>query len=147
MIDLRTQAVLQQVFRRESLSLLRYVGEAFPWTTAAGGPALDRFRDIEAEDRDATAALGRFLFRRHIAPSYTGTFPSKFTTINFTALGYLLPRIIDGQRLSLADLERDTATVTDPDALSELEKLLAVKREHLAELEGLKVSRHEASKV
>jgi hypothetical protein len=146
-IDPQSQALLQQTFRRESLSMLRYVGEAFPWTTADGGPALQRVRDIEAEDREATASLGRFLFRRHIAPSYTGSYPSNFTTINFLALGYLLPRIIDGQRKALADLERDTAAVTDADARAELEKLLAVKREHLAELEALNVPKGEATKV
>ena len=35
-MDARTQAVLQQAFRRESLSLLRYVGEAYPWAVARG---------------------------------------------------------------------------------------------------------------
>ena len=76
MIDPRTQALLQRVFRRESLSMLRYVGEAFPWTSAGGDAALRRLREIEAEDREATADLGLFLFRRRIPPSYTGSFPS-----------------------------------------------------------------------
>ena len=37
--------------------------------------------------------------------------------------------------------------MTDIDAKAELEKLLAVKRLHLSELEGLKVPRGEATKV
>ena len=147
MIDPRTQALLQQAFRRESLSMLRYVGEAFPWTAAAGDSALRRLREIEAEDREATADLGRFLFRRRIPPSYTGSFPSAFTTINFISLEYLLPRLVESQRKALADLERDLAAATDVDARAELEKLLAVKRFHLSELEGLKAPRGEATKV
>ncbi len=146
-MDPRTQAVLRQAFRRESLSMLRYVGEAYPWAGANGGGALKRLRDIEAEDREATASLGRFLFRRHVPPSFFGTFPVGFTTINFLSLEHLLPRLVADQRRAVADLERDAAAVSDPDAKAELEKLLAVTREHLSELEALKAPRGESTKV
>ncbi|HBI45118.1 MAG TPA: hypothetical protein DDY78_20005 [Planctomycetales bacterium] len=146
-IDLRTRTLLQQTFRRESLSLLRYIGEAFPWTVAAGDGALKRVSEIVAEDRGATEALGRFLFRRRIPPSFSGAYPSGFTTLNFLSLEYLLPRLVDTQRKALAELESDAAAVTDIDAKTELEKLLAVKRLHLTELEALKVPRGESTKV
>jgi hypothetical protein len=146
-MDPRTAAALQQAFRRESLSLLRYVGEAYPWTSANGGAALARLREIEAEDRSAAAALGRFLFRRHVPPSVSNTFPVSFTTANFLALEHLLPRLIDAQRQAIAELERDAAAVADADAKAELRKLLTVKRMHLSELEGLKAPHGEATKV
>ncbi len=146
-MDLRTQALLQQAFRRESLSMLRYVGEAYPWAGAEGGAALARLRDIEAEDRAETTALGRFLFRRHVSPSFAGSFPSGFMTINFLSLEHLLPRLIADQRRAVADLERDAAAVADPDAKAELERILAVKREHLGELETLKLPHGETTKV
>jgi hypothetical protein len=146
-IDARTRTLLQQTFRRESLSMLRYIGEAFPWTVAAGHPALERVAEIVAEDRAATEALGRFLFRRRIPPSFSGAYPSGFTTMNFLSLEYLLPRLVDTQRKAVADLECDVAAVTDADAKVELEKLLAVKRFHLQELEGLKVPQGESTKV
>jgi hypothetical protein len=146
-IDPRTRALLQATFRRESLSMLRYVGEAFPWTANGGDAALERVGEIVAEDRAATEALGRFLFRRRIPPSFSGAYPSGFTTMNFVALGYLLPRLVDTQRKAVADLESDAAAVTDVDAKMELEKLLAVKRMHLTELEGLRVPRGESTKV
>jgi len=146
-IDPRTRTLLQQTFRRESLSLLRYVGEAFPWTVAAGDAARRRVAEIVAEDRGATEALGRFLFRRRIPPSFSGAYPSGFTTMNFLSLEYLLPRLVDTQRKALAELESDAAAVTDIDAKTELEKLLAVKRLHLTELEALKVPRGESTKV
>ena len=147
MIDPRTQALLQQAFRRESLSMLRYVGEAFPWTTDAGGAVLARLREIEAEDRAAVAGLGRFLFKRHIPPSFSGSFPGGFMTINFLSLEHLLPRLVDAQRQAVADLERDAAAAADADAQAELEKLLAVKRLHLSELEALHLPHGEATKV
>src|SRR5271165_6937469 len=105
-MDPRTQALLQQAFRRESLSMLRYVGEAYPWVGVGDGAALKRLRDVEAEDRAATTGLGRFLFRRHISPSFTGSFPSGFMTINFLSLDHLLPRLVADQRRAVADLER-----------------------------------------
>lgn len=146
-IDSRTRLLLQQTFRRESLSLLRYIGEAFPWTVAAGHPALARVAEIVAEDRAATESFGRFLFRRRIPPSFSGAYPSGFTTLNFLSLEYLLPRLVDTQRQALADLESDVGAVTDADAKAELEKLLAVKRLHLTELAALKVPRGESTKV
>lgn len=146
-IDDRTRKLLQQTFRRESLSMLRYIGEAFPWTVAAGDGVLKRVSQIVAEDRNATEALGRFLFRRRIPPSFSGAYPSGFTTLNFVSLEYLLPRLSQTQRQAVADLERDVAAVTDADAKAELEKLLAVKRLHLTELETLKVPHGESTKV
>jgi hypothetical protein len=146
-IDSRTRVLLQQAFRRESLSMLRYVGESFPWTVVAGHPTLARVAEIVAEDRAATESLGRFLFRRRIPPSFSGAFPSGFTTMNFLSLEYLLPRLVETQRQAVVDLENDMASVTDADAKAELEKLLAVKRFHLNELETLKVPRGESTKV
>jgi len=146
-IDSRTRVLLQQTFRRESLSMLRYIGDAFPWTVAAGHPALERVAEIVAEDRSATESLGRFLFRRRIPPSFSGAYPSSFTTMNFLSLEYLLPRLVDTQRKAVADLESDIGAVTDGDAKTELEKLLAVKRFHLKELESLKVPHGESTKV
>ncbi len=146
-IDARTRILLQKTFRRESLSMLRYIGEAFPWTVAAGHPALERFAEIVAEDRAATEALGRFLFRRRIPPSFSGSYPSGFTTMNFLSLEYLLPRLVDTQRAAVADLESDVAAATDADAKAELEKLLAVKRFHMKDLEALKVPHGESTKV
>ena len=144
-IDPRTRVLLQQTFRRESLSMLRYIGEAFPWT--AGDGVLRRVAEIVAEDRSATEALGRFLFRRCIPPSFSGAYPSAYTTLNFVSLEYLLPRLVKTQRQAVTELESDVTAVTDPDAKTELEKLLAVKRLHLSELEALKVPRGESTKV
>ena len=67
--------------------------------------------------------------------------------MNFLSLEYLLPRLVESQCQAVADLDSDIAAVTDADAKGELEKLLAVKRLHLSELESLKVPHGEATKV
>jgi hypothetical protein len=141
MIDARTQAVLQNLLRRETLSLLQYVGEAFPWAAPGEEAALDRLRKLVAEDRESTAALGRFLTRLRRMPPYLGTYPTSYTSLGFVSLDFLLPRLAEEQRGSVAELERDLAVITDPEARAELERMLAMKRRHLATLEELTAAR------
>jgi hypothetical protein len=136
-IDPRTGALLQAVVRRESLSLLSYVGDAFPWATAADGAALAALKQVVAEDRAATAVLRRWMARRRVPPPYVGSYPVGFTTLNFVALDHLLPRLLAEQRRAVADLERDRSAASDAEAKAELDKLLAAKRRHVAALEGL----------
>jgi hypothetical protein len=137
MIDPASAATLEQVFRRESLSLLRYVGDAFPWTTMRGGAALERLRGLVDAERDAVAAIGRYFQRHRIVLPPTGSYPSQFTTVNFVALSYLLPRLAAFERESIAALERDLAQVKDGDARQLLDTLVEVKRRNLAALEEM----------
>jgi hypothetical protein len=136
-IDPRTRALLHEAVRRASLSLLNYVGDAFPWTTAEGDAALAKLRQIVAEDREATGALGRFLAKKRMPPPFIGSYPGGFTTMNFVGLDYLLPRLVAAQRQEVAALERDRGAVTDAEARAEWDKVLAVKRRHLTALERL----------
>ena len=39
-MNAQTVVLLQDIVRRESLSLLTYIGEAFPWTTSRGADTL-----------------------------------------------------------------------------------------------------------
>jgi hypothetical protein len=136
-IDARTQALLQEVLRREERSELMYVAAAYPWAAARGHAARDALQALIREEADALATLGRWLTRRRINLPYLGVFPTAFTTINFLALDYLLPRLRDRQREAVARLERDAHAVSDPEARAQLDGLLALKRRHLATLESL----------
>ena len=137
MIDAPTRDALSAIIRRESLSMLSYVGDAYPWTTARGHHALDRLQKIVRTHREAVVALGRFLVRRQVPLPYIGNFPSNFTTINFLSLDYLIPKLIESEKQSIADLERNLRSIHHGEARAEVEKLLAVKREHLKQLEAL----------
>jgi hypothetical protein len=136
-IDGQTQALLQEVLRREGRSELMYVAEAYPWAAARGHAARDALQALIREEADALTALGRWMTRRRVALPYLGAFPTAFTTLNFLALDYLLPRLRDLQREAVARLERDAQAVTDPEARAQLESLLALKRRHLVALESL----------
>jgi hypothetical protein len=135
-IDAPTQALLQDVLRRESLSLLQYIRDAFPWTAVGEEATWGRLRQTADEDGRAVAALGRFLGRRRIPLPYVGQYPVDFTSINFVALDWLLPRLAEAQRHEVTALEADVKRATDPDACAELQRLLDVKRQHLAALEA-----------
>lgn len=145
MIDAHAQRLLQEILQRESRSVLTYVGEAYPWTRWAEEKVLTDLLQIIAAEREAVAGLGRFLVRQRITLPYLAPYPSHFTTINFLALDFLLPRLIEQERRSIADLERDRAALKDPAAQVEVDKLLALKRRHLPRLEELASTQTQAS--
>jgi hypothetical protein len=136
-IDAHSQTLLQDILRRESRSALSYVAEAYPWTNSAGEKSLTDLQTLIAAEREAVACLGRFLVRHCVPLPYLPSYPAGFTTINFLALDFLLPRLIEEERRSIADLERDLAALMDPAARAEVEKLLDLKRRHLPQLEEL----------
>jgi len=134
-IDPQTVARLHEIMRRESLSVLLYVGQAYPWTLARNNAALTELKRIIDEEREAINGLGTFLVRRHAALPWIGSFPSNFTTINFLSLDYILRRLIDYELPSIQQLEKDITAITDADARAKVQALLDSKRQHLRELE------------
>jgi hypothetical protein len=130
-------ARLEAAIRREGRSLLQYVSEAYPWAKSAGDTTPDKVRDLAREERDALGTLTKFLARRRHTVPYLGAFPMAFTTMNFVSLDYLLPRLVESARQSIAALERDRAALTDADAKPELDRLIELKRNHLKALEAL----------
>ena len=137
MIDPHSQTLLQDILRRESRSVLLYVDEAFPWTTLTEEKSWTTLRQLIAEERQAVTALGQFLVRQRVPLPFLPSFPVQFTTINFLAFDYVLPRLLDSERQSIAALERDLPALKNPAAHAEVEKLLALKRRHLPQLEAL----------
>ncbi len=137
MIDSHSQELLQNLLRRESRSELMYVAEAYPWTSSTETRTLGQLQELIAEERDAVTHLGRFLVRHRVPLPFLPSFPSHFTTINFLALDFILPRLIEYERHSIDELERDLATAKDPAAHREMEKLRNLKRHHLTRLEAL----------
>src|SRR5260370_32290861 len=136
-LDTKTQALLQEIFRREGQSFLLYVHDSFPWTTSAGEPALQRLRQLIAAERAALTALGRFLARHRVPLPFLGSYPSNFLSFNFVSLDHLMPRLVDAEKRLLADLERDLASGSDAVARAELTKLVELKRHNLKELGAL----------
>jgi hypothetical protein len=136
-IEAQELAIFQEIVRRESRSLLQYIHDSYPWTPSGERTALDQIRKLATEQQENAAALGKWLARnRHFMP-YLGSYPSAFTTINFVSLDYIIPKLIDDERLGLAHLDADLAVITNSGARPLVEAIAAKKREHLQVLEAL----------
>jgi hypothetical protein len=133
-MDDRTAGLVQEEIRRGSRSLLQYLADAVPWTAAEDQDTWARLRRLIEEDREALAALARLLRRHRLAPPYLGPYPEPFTTLNDLSLDRLLPLLVEHQGRDVAVLETELARVQDAEARLHLERLLEVKRRHLAEL-------------
>jgi hypothetical protein len=136
-MDAQSQAILSDLFRKTSRSLLQYVRDSFPWTTPGDDEGLKRLHDLAAEEETQLAALGRFFTHNHRALPYPGSYPSSFTTINFISLEYLRKLLVDYQRQAIADVEAKLPLVHDPEARAQIQALLKLKRAHLTALEHL----------
>lgn len=137
MIDRTQILLLQEIAHRESRSFLQYIEDSFPWTEAAEQPTLTLLRQLIREEQGGTVGLLRLLHRRHLAPPYLGSYPEPFTALNYMALDYLLPLLVEHQRKGVADLERDLGRLTDAEAVAEVRKILETKRRHLHALKTL----------
>lgn len=137
MIDPQTLACLHEIIRRESLSVLPYVGQAYPWTTAQNNAALLELKRIIDEEREAINSIGVFLTRRRVGVPWIGSFPSSFTTINFLALDHILRLLIEYEKRSIPLVEKELQVITDAGARTLVQALLDSKRQHVRELELL----------
>ena len=144
MIAPRESALLQKILRRETRSLLQYVGDTFPWPTLDAGAALTVLENLVASERDAAAELARFLARQRQSLPWLGPYPQDFTTLNYVSLDNLLPRIIQSEQDDIAQLESDLAALTSEDARAEVEKILAIKRRNLETLRQLRAKSEES---
>ncbi len=136
-IDPASLTVLEQILRRESLSLLSYIGDAYPWTTTEGSAGLKTLNQLIQQEKQAITDLGRYLIRRRATPPFIGSYPAGFTSWNFIDLKILVPRLLELQQRSINELQADLAKIHDESARKEVERLLAVKKMTLAALESL----------
>ncbi|MBI3407044.1 MAG: hypothetical protein HY040_01645 [Planctomycetes bacterium] len=133
-MDARTQTILQDLVRKEGRSLLQYVGESFPWTTAKNHDALPVLFQMVKEEQDGAAAIVRLLMKRKVRPPYLGAYPMSYTTINYISLDHLLPYLVDFEKRRIAELERELPLLDDVEARATVLSLLDTKRRHLQNL-------------
>ena len=131
------EKLLEGIIRREACSFLQYVREAFPWATAGKEDTVAQVLRFATREKEAVARIAQWLLRRHRGLPPTPSFPMEFTDSNFVSIDYLLPRLLDAQRESVAALEADLARLTDVPARELVQQLLTLKREHLQALETL----------
>jgi hypothetical protein len=137
MLDAATTVILAKVLRRESLSVLQYAGQAYPWAQENEHAAVKEIRKLWEEDRECIGDLTRFLAKHRVRPPFIGAFPTNFTTLNFIGVDFVLAKLVADQKRAVADLERDLAAITDAQAQEPILRMLEVKKKHLPILEQL----------
>jgi hypothetical protein len=136
-MDLATAKLLQDLVRREGRSLLQYVSESFPWTTHKNHHALPILFEMVKEEQEGAAAIVKLLLKNRVRPPYLGAYPMSFTTINYMALDFLLPYLIEFENRRIAELENDLVVVTEDEAKDLLKMLLEMKQRHVLTLTNL----------
>jgi hypothetical protein len=136
-MDSTTTAILQGLVRKEGRSLLQYVGESFPWTTAKNHHALPVLHEIIDEEQKATAAIVQYLVKNRVRPPYLGAYPMSFTTINYMALDFLLPLLKDFEKRRIAELEKSQILVVEEEPKHLVHSLIEMKKRHLTSLTSL----------
>jgi len=136
-MDAATANLLQDMVRREGRSLLQYVSESYPWTTAKNHHGLSVLMDMVNEEQEGAAAIVRLLLKNRLRPPYLGAYPMSFTNINFMSLDFLVPYLIDFEQRRIAQLEKDLPLVSDDETKHLLKSILEMKQRHLVSLNGL----------
>ena len=129
--------LLPELIRREGRTFLQYIREAYPWAHT-GADTDHRTRLLALADAESAeiARLGRLLQRRHISLPFLGAFPTAFTSSNFLAIAFLLPRLAAAQRQDIAELEPKVRAITDPELRTQFEAYVELKRSHLPQTGG-----------
>ena len=136
-MDAATALLLQEIVRKEGRSLLQYVNESFPWTTAKNQHVLPVLSEMAAEERDAATQVVRLLLKNRVKPPYLGAYPMTFTNINYMSVEFLLPHLTGYQNHRIAELDREILNVTDAEVKHLLHTVLEMKRRHLMALKNL----------
>lgn len=132
--------LIQDVLRRESRSILQYVGDAYPWTDAAHEQELGQLRALIQEEQEALAGLARLLQRHHVPPLPSGMYPVGFTTLNFVSLDHILKLLGAYEEQSIADLRAAVAEARHHETQQQLESFIALKQRHLETLREMLAS-------
>ena len=70
-------------------SLLQYVGECWPWTSAHGRSIREDVQELVARQQSDATRLAQFLIERD-HPLESGAYPTEYTRLHYTALAFLL---------------------------------------------------------
>ncbi len=138
MSDVRSLQTLQQLVRREARSLMQYLIDAYPWTSASGAEAVDRLRAMILAERDALTALTRYLYRHGMPPPHGGGYPSDFTSLNFVGLEHIVDVLARHQEDAIDRLQTDLDSVDPGEGRQLAEALLALKKKHLETLHEMR---------
>lgn len=115
-------------------SLLQYVGESWPWTSADEAAEQAQIDALVAEQRESVRTLTELLAARgHLIDP--GSYPTEYTSLHYVALDYLLSQLVEEQQ-ELADECADVAAegADDSQAAALLKQIAEQAGDHLQRL-------------
>jgi hypothetical protein len=131
------QATLLEIYRRERLSFLQYIGQATPYADPADRPMRDRVLALAQAESAKLDEFGDYLEQHHVTLQRVGAFPTAFTNYNFVAVRKLVPDLVADERRGLQALQHDAAVLPEGHFRNMVQELAAAKQTHLNELEKL----------
>jgi hypothetical protein len=138
-VALRVALLASLLFCIALMSATRF-RQAVP--TPAGSPD---YRELDRALLAAIREADQLLLRRRVSLPYLGSYPMAFTTMNYISLEHLLPLLADYESRAVADLVRDVASLDDPEARAEVQKLVDMRRRHLQALTALAAANPESA--
>jgi hypothetical protein len=133
-MDAGSLSLLYRLASMGAYSLLQYVGQSFPWSAEKSQGLRAQILTMAREERESAAQLMRVLQKKHVPMRVKGGFPSHYTSGNFVAIDYLLPKLIAEHEKEVAEIERELPKVADEEAHTLAQTYLDMKRGHLRTL-------------
>jgi hypothetical protein len=133
-MDTQTYSLIADIIRRESRSLLQYVGESYPTVTPDQQDTWSQIQKMIDEQLQGVADLMRLLQRRHQPPPYVGSYPTSFTSLSFVTLDHLIRLLVTHEGEDLRRLEQEIGVVADPEADELVQNIIETKRRHFETL-------------
>jgi hypothetical protein len=127
---------LQDVYRREGVSLLLYVRQASLFASEKDKDLLARVNELADAESAALDRFANYLLDQRLPMARIAAFPTEFTNYNFVAVRKILPLLIEDHRRDLQLLENDRLAYDGTDR-EQIERLIEVKTMHLTEMEKL----------
>ena len=136
-MDAASYQLFGQLIALSARTLLQYVSDSSVWTQNREDAAYTQIVTLAREERDATAGFLRHLQKQHLRSPGLGAYPSHFTSTNFVAVSYLVPKLIAENVKEIDATKRLLAGMKDETIRVQTERYLAMKERHLAMLREL----------
>lgn len=130
-----TNEILDQLLGRIYRSLLQYVGESWPWTSAQHGSEEQRtFFALVERQNQGIQLLVDLLLDRHFVLEFP-QYPAAFTDLHYLALDFLVREVVKDETELIVEIERTLPRLeNDPEARTAVATVLEEERKILTDL-------------
>ncbi len=126
-------------------SLLQYVGESWPWTSADEQETQRSITSLIDDQQQDVLALAERMNERHHSIDF-GTYPTEYTSLHYVSLDYLLDELVLNQQAKVRacdELLMQSESGEQPEVAALLQETTSREQRILAELRHLARARSE----